>query len=72
MLSTVDLLVLTSLVAAFDIVHIIKTSQPNEEVNCTEPFTSVSVPWLKTQPKQPGTIFTTLYFLHDLGTYPIS
>jgi hypothetical protein len=49
-LSTVDLLVLTSLVYLIISYFIINlcynTSYPNEEVNCTEPFLSVSVPWL--------------------------
>jgi hypothetical protein len=49
-LSTVDLLVLTSLDQLLLIVqthylHFYKTSYPNEEVNCTEPSPSVSVPW---------------------------
>jgi hypothetical protein len=42
-LSTVDLLVLTSLDQFFDLLFY-KTSYLNEEVNCTEPSLSVSVP----------------------------
>ncbi len=48
--STVDLLVLTSLdqfVSKLKILFFLfyKTSYLNEEVNCTEPSTSISVPW---------------------------
>jgi hypothetical protein len=47
-LSTVELLVLTSFSAHFYIENIIflftKTSYLNEEVNCTEPAPSVSIP----------------------------
>jgi hypothetical protein len=51
-LSTVDLLVLTLFKSvAFEITKIIyfftKTSYYIEEVNCTEPFPSISVPWFK-------------------------
>jgi hypothetical protein len=57
MLSTVDLLVLTSL----DQVHFIlptlcpfyKTSYLNEEVNCTEHSPSVRVPWLMLSSNHP-------------------
>ena len=49
-LSTVDLLVSVYRPNAFDIANIIyyiyKTSYLNEEVKCTEPSPSVSVPWL--------------------------
>jgi hypothetical protein len=48
-LSTVDLLVLTSLdqlLLIVDIIYLLyKTSYFNEEVNCTEPSPSVSIPW---------------------------
>jgi hypothetical protein len=47
-LSTVDLLALTSLdqlLLTQQILFFYKTSYLNEEVNCTEPSPSVSVPW---------------------------
>ncbi len=50
-LSAVDLLVLTSLDQLFiyieNIINLFyKTSYLNEEVNCTEPFPLVSIPWI--------------------------
>ncbi len=48
-LSTVDLLVLSSLDQLLFLwkyyLPFYKTSCPNEEVNCSEPFPSVSIPW---------------------------
>jgi hypothetical protein len=51
--STVDLLVLTSseqllFVLKLHFSFFAKQPMPNEEVNCTEPFLSVRVPWLGT------------------------
>ncbi len=49
-LNTVDFLVLTSLDQLFfpiEILNCLFTSYLNEEINCTEPSTSVSVPWTK-------------------------
>jgi hypothetical protein len=48
MISTVDLIVLTSYLAALHTESVIfhyKTTNLNEEVYCTEPSLSVSVPW---------------------------
>jgi hypothetical protein len=52
-LSTVDLLVLTSLDQLLYYLPFYKTNNLNEEVNCTEPSSSVSIPWTR-EPKLKG------------------
>jgi hypothetical protein len=53
----VDLLVLTSFVQLLSVLNILfllhNTSCLNEQVNCTEPSRSVSVPWSKVRVQLP-------------------
>ncbi len=64
-LGTVNLLVLTSLDQLFliwrhNLLFFTKTRYPNEEIKCTEPSSSVTVPWfVPSIPLQPSLAFST-------------